>query len=48
MKDKRKPATKRATLAELLAQCDFSIPVSEEDREWLDAPAVGREVLEHD
>jgi hypothetical protein len=33
----------RYTLNELLARCDFSIPMSAEDREWLDAPAVGRE-----
>ena len=30
-------------LEDLLAQCDFSIPESAEEREWLDAPAVGRE-----
>lgn len=34
---------KRYTLAELLAQCDASMPLTVEDREWLDAPAVGLE-----
>ena len=33
------------TLDELLAQCDFSQPYSEEEREWLDAEPVGRELL---
>ena len=33
----------RYTLAELLAQCDFSQPLSDEEREWLDAPPVGNE-----
>jgi antitoxin ChpS len=35
----------RYTLAELLAASDYSHPLSGEDREWLDAPAVGRELL---
>jgi len=35
----------RYTLDELLSQCDFDQPVSAEEREWLDAPAVGREVI---
>ena len=32
-------------LEELLAQCDFSLEMSAEEREWLDAPAVGRELI---
>ncbi|HBC0018027.1 TPA: hypothetical protein JG871_003946 [Enterobacter hormaechei subsp. xiangfangensis] len=32
-------------IEDLLAQCDFSQPMSEEDREWMNAPAVGREIL---
>ena len=40
------PCTRpRYTLDELLAQCDPSAEPSEQEREWLDAPAVGREVL---
>jgi antitoxin ChpS len=35
----------RYTLDELLAKCDFSQPLSPEDREWIDAPAVGHELL---
>ncbi len=35
----------RYTLAELLADSDYSGPVSPEDREWIDAPAVGKELL---
>jgi len=35
----------RYTLAELLASCDYSQPMPPEDREWIDAPAVGRELL---
>lgn len=33
----------RYRLAELMAQCDLTQPLSVEDREWLDAPAVGEE-----
>lgn len=31
------------TLAELLAASDYSKPQPPEEREWVDAPAVGRE-----
>lgn len=34
---------KRYTLSELLAQCDASMPLTVEDRDWLDAPAAGLE-----
>jgi antitoxin ChpS len=34
----------RYTVAELLAVSDYSTPLSTEDREWLDAPALGKEV----
>ncbi len=33
------------TLEELLAQCDPSVEPTAEDREWLDASAVGHEQL---
>ncbi len=32
-------------LADLLAESDYSQPLSAEEREWLDAPAVGGELL---
>ncbi|HTA78953.1 MAG TPA: AbrB/MazE/SpoVT family DNA-binding domain-containing protein [Terracidiphilus sp.] len=35
----------RYTLEELLAASDYSKPQSAEDREWIDAPPVGRELL---
>ncbi len=35
----------RYTLEDLLAASDYSPPVSPEERAWLDAPAVGREIL---
>jgi antitoxin ChpS len=35
----------RYTLAELLAASDYSQPQSIEDRQWIDAPAVGGELL---
>lgn len=38
-------AKPRYTLAELLAQCDFDEPMTDEDRDWLEAPPVGREGL---
>jgi antitoxin ChpS len=34
----------RYTLAELLAASDYSQPQPAEDREWVDAPAVGGEL----
>jgi antitoxin ChpS len=34
---------KRYTLSELLAQCDSLLPVTAEEQEWLDVPAVGLE-----
>ena len=33
------------TMKELLDQCDFSLPISEEEQEWLDVRPVGRELL---
>src|SRR5690242_16797415 len=35
----------RYSLAELVDKCDPSAPLSDEDREWLDSPSVGREAL---
>jgi antitoxin ChpS len=35
----------RYTMAELLAKCDYSQPLTAEDRDWIDAPPVGRELL---
>ncbi len=39
-------ARPKYTLEELLAQCDLDVPFSEEDREWMDAPSVGREIID--
>ncbi|WP_380178970.1 antitoxin [Kalamiella sp. sgz302252] len=33
------------SLNELLAQCDAQAEASKEDRQWLDAPVVGKEIL---
>ena len=38
-------ARQRYTLAELLAQSDYSEPPTQEEREWFDAPPAGRELL---
>lgn len=35
----------RFTIAELLAASDYSEPISNSNLEWLDAPAVGKELL---
>jgi antitoxin ChpS len=35
----------RYTLAELLAASDYAQPLSAQDRAWIDAPAVGGELL---
>ncbi len=40
-----RPAQKRYTLDELLSQCDFTQPMSTEEREWIDAPSVGIEEI---
>lgn len=37
--------TARYNLDELLAQCDPSAEISEEDRAWLDGKPVGKELL---
>lgn len=37
--------TPRYTLAELLAGCDPSAELTKEEREWVDAPPVGRELI---
>ena len=36
---------RRYTMAELLAASDYSQPQSPEEREWVDAPTMGRELL---
>lgn len=36
---------KRPTLDELLSQCNPDAPMTPEEREWVDAPAVGRELI---
>ena len=38
------PAGRRYRLAELMAQSNAATLLSDEDRSWLDAPAVGREI----
>ncbi|OYV48171.1 MAG: antitoxin [Candidimonas sp.] len=35
----------RYTLAELLAASDYTDPQPAEEREWVDAPVVGRELI---
>jgi antitoxin ChpS len=41
----QRPPKRRYTLAELVQQCDSGGPLSDEDREWMEAPPVGREAL---
>lgn len=41
---KRRRRRPKYTLAELLAQCDVDQPYSEEEKAWLNAPPVGREI----
>lgn len=35
----------RYTMAELLAASDYAQPQPPDEREWVDAPAIGRELL---
>ena len=35
----------RYTMAELLSRCDPSAPIASADREWLESPPVGNELL---
>lgn len=35
----------RYTLKELLAVSDYSVPQSQSEREWVDAPPIGNELL---
>lgn len=32
-------------LADLVAQCDLTIPLSDEDKAWINAPDLGREAV---
>jgi antitoxin ChpS len=40
-----RPKPKKLNLDDLLAQCDWTQAPSVEEREWLDSPAVGQELL---
>jgi antitoxin ChpS len=40
-----RPKPKKLNLDELLAQCDWTQAPSAQDREWLDSPAMGQELL---
>ena len=42
---KKPKASSRYTLAQLLVDSDYSWPITPENREWIDAPPVGRELL---
>ena len=37
------PGKKHYSLSALMQLCDLQAPLSPEDREWMDAPDVGRE-----
>ena len=39
------PGVGNLPMAELLAASDYSQPQTAEEREWVDAPAVGRELI---
>lgn len=39
------PTQRRYTLAELVAQCDFSQPMTSDDQAWDSTPPVGLEVI---
>lgn len=45
MVDPQPESRPRYTLAELLAASDYSQPQPLAEREWIDAPAVGRELI---
>jgi len=32
-------------LSDLLAKCDATAKMAEEDKQWLDAPCIGNEIL---
>jgi antitoxin ChpS len=40
-----RPARPKYTIDELIARCDPAAPYPDSAREWIDAPAVGREIL---
>jgi hypothetical protein len=40
-----RPRKGRYNLAELVSQCDPTVPLSDEDRAWLEEPRLGREAL---
>lgn len=43
LNDQSEPRKGRYRLDDLMAQCDLNVPLTPEDRAWLDTPAVGRE-----
>ena len=45
MAERQDTAEVRYSLSQLIAQCDTSVPLSDEEREWMDDPSVGREAL---
>lgn len=40
-----RPERRRYTLDDLLSQCDFSQPRSQEDEVWVNSPPVGKELI---
>lgn len=40
-----KPRASRMGLAARLAMCNFAVPTTAEEKEWLEAPPAGREEL---
>ena len=40
-----RPSRPKYSIDELIAKCDPSAPYPDEAREWIDAPAAGRELL---
>ena len=41
-----KPISKpQYTLSDLLAECNATVKMNEEDKQWLDAPCIGNEMI---
>jgi antitoxin ChpS len=38
------PKRNKYTIDELIKQCDLNTPLSDAEREWVDAPAIGLEI----
>jgi len=45
LKPSDKISSLRPTMDKLLSQSDYSYPLPQEEREWIDSPSIGKEIF---